>query len=49
MEFLSTLFPFIAQMPESMKAFCAIGGVTLVVCSVVVFVVLRGRKDVDAN
>lgn len=45
MEQLSKWFPLIDQMPASLKAFCTIAGATIVVGSVVLFVVLRGRRD----
>lgn len=44
MQTLSKWFPAIGQMPASLQAFCGIAVVTVVVCSVVLFIVSRGRK-----
>ena len=45
MQTLSKWFPLIDQMPPSLKAFCSIAVVTVVICSVVAFIVFHGRKD----
>jgi hypothetical protein len=44
MHTLSNWFPLIDQMSPSMQALCSIVGVTTLVCAVVVFIVLRGKK-----
>lgn len=45
MQALSSWFPVIDQLSPSMKAFCSIVGVTIVVAAVVVWVVSHSRKN----
>jgi len=49
MQQLSKWFPLIDQMSPSMKGLCSVVFATVVACTVVVFVVFRGRKNPEAD
>jgi hypothetical protein len=49
MQQLSKWFPLIDQMSPSMKGLCSIAFATVVACTVVVYVVFRGRNHPDAD
>ncbi|WPO97955.1 hypothetical protein SFA35_14990 [Pseudomonas sp. HR96] len=45
MQQLSQWFPWIDQMPPSLKAFCGIAVATVVAAAVVIFVVVQSRRN----